>query len=322
MIPLASRDRRIRTIALAAVWLTVLSGCASRGGSLGRFVTPGEPTISFDTTVVTPEPATLTEYARQLRTLQASARTNVTLGTTIESQNPRVASAVLRVSMAPTAENHRLLADAYIEAGIRDYAYKHLKRASQLEPCDGLAFEGLARLWRDWGAPELALSEAHRAVYCRPHSAGAHNTLGTVLTSLGQLKSARAAFERSVQLDPAAAFALNNLCYVALQEGNGRAAQRACEETLALEPTMLAAQTNLALAYALQDDAPKAEARLLDSPDTAAGLYNVGILRMSLSQYGEAVRAFVLALEARPSLAQAAQRAEQSRARALAEREK
>ena len=43
--------------------------------------------------------------------------------------------------------------------------------------------------------PELALSDAHRAVHCRPGSASAYNTLGTVLVALGQLEQAKAAFE-------------------------------------------------------------------------------------------------------------------------------
>ena len=52
----------------------------------------------------------------------------------------------------------------------------------------------------------MALGDAHRAVSCRPDSAAAHNTLGTVFQMLGQTKNARWAFERAVALDGRAAF--------------------------------------------------------------------------------------------------------------------
>jgi uncharacterized protein HemY len=90
---------------------------------------------------------------------------------------------------------------------------------------------------------------------------------------------------------------------------------------LAIEPTMAAARTNLALAYALQGEIPKAEARLQDHADTATGLYNVGVLRMSMNQYSEAATAFDSAVATQPSLAEAARRAVQARTRAAATKE-
>jgi Flp pilus assembly protein TadD len=325
MMPISpsSRDGRV-LIALAAVAaLTFASGCATRTGSFGgRFVTPGEPTVSFDAAPGKPQEAgSLGDFVRRLRTVQANARTNVTLGATIESHDPALASALLRVSVAPTAANHRLAAEAYRNAGITDYAYKHLRRALQVQPCDSAALEGLAQLWRGWHAPELALADAHRAVYCAPASASAHNTLGTVLLSLGQVTSARRAFEFALRLDPTAAFAQNNLCYAALQEGDGASAEAACERALTLDPTLVAAQTNLALAYAIQGRVAQAEGRLQARADAAIGLYNVGVLRLSLRQFGEAAEAFDLAAAARPSLADAARRAAQARSRAAGQKE-
>ena len=95
----------------------------------------------------------------------------------------------------------------------------------------------------------MALGDAYRAIHCRPGSASAYNTLGTVLATLGQRNNARKAFEYALRLDGTAVYALNNLCYLAVDEGNGVSAQHACERALALEPTMRPAQTNLALAY-------------------------------------------------------------------------
>ena len=162
-------------------------------------------------------------------------RTTLTLGATLESQDTRIASAILRLGMDPSARSHHLLADAYRQAGVTDYAYKHWRLALRLDECDSRAWEGLARLWRDWGSPELALSDAHRAVYCKPDSASAHNTLGTILEALGQRQQARQSFEFALRLDAQAGFALNNLCYLALQDGDGPGAQAPCTRALAID---------------------------------------------------------------------------------------
>jgi len=290
-----------------------------------RFVKPGEPSTSFDAPAeapkIAPKPEGLSHYARRLRTIQANARPTISLGNTLESHDPVLASALLKLRMIPTAANHREVARAYTKAGITDFAYRHYRQALQIEPCDSSAFEGLARLWRQWGAPELGLGDAHRAVHCRPGSASAYNTLGTLLVTLGQLEHAKAAFEFAGRLDRSAAFALNNLCYVAVQQGDGPAAQQACDRALDLEPTMVAARANLALAYALQGKVSIAEGRLLADADAATGLYNVGVLRMSMNQYSAAAAAFDLAADTRPSLADAARRAVQARVKAATVKE-
>jgi Flp pilus assembly protein TadD len=278
--------------------------------------------MTFDAQPVKPKADGLGEYTRRLRTLQANARTNLTLGATLESRNAGIASAILRLRMDPSARSHHLLADAYLKAGVTDYAYKHWRMALQLDECDSRAWEGLARLWRDWGSPALALSDAHRAIYCKAHSSSAYNTLGTILEALGQRQQARRAFEFALQLDAHAGFALNNLCYLALQDGDGPGAQDTCTRALVIDSTMAAARTNLALAYALQGNLSNAEARLLDHADPATGLYNVGVLRMSMSQYGEAATAFDQAANARPSLAEAARRAVQARTKMAASKER
>jgi len=114
---------------------------------------------------------------------------------------------------------------------------------------------------------------------------------------------------------------LNNLCFLSLQEQNGRAAQLMCERALVQDPTMTAARTNLALAYVMQGDIAGAEARLLENRDSAAGRFNVGMLRMSMGRYAEAVEAFDAVVAERPSSREARQRAAQARARTVAQRE-
>lgn len=317
MVPAAAA--RVSAVLLLAA---VVSGCAARHGSLvDRFVKPGEPTLSFGDPPILPSRDDLQDYSRKLRELQAKAAPRSSLLPTMETRDPALAAALLRLALVETAENHRLVAGAYRSAGISDYAHRHYQRALKLEPCDGAAYEGLARVWRDWGLPGLALGDAHRALHCAPRSASAHNTLGTVLQALGYHRDARMAFDRALRLDSAAVFALNNLCYLSLQERDGARAQQDCERALAIEPAMAAARNNLALAYAIQGDIAQAERRFLDSPDPAEGQYNVGILRMSLRQYPEAAQAFDLAAATRPSLWEAARRAAQARAAAATYRE-
>jgi Flp pilus assembly protein TadD len=297
------------------------SGCASRTGSFAhRFVKPGEPSAGADAVPVAPAPD-LREYSRKLRELQAKATPKApSLLPTIESHDPELAAALLRLTLINTAENHRLVAAAYRRAGVNDHAFRHYQRALRLEPCDSAAFEGLAQIWRDWGAADLGLGDAHRAIYCKPHSASAYNTLGTLLDSLGQRKHARDAFEFALRLQPDAAFAWNNLCYLSVKDGDGPAAQRACERALALQPDMTAGRTNLALAYAIQGNLAGAEAQLLDGPDPAEAQYNVGMLRMSVGDYAAAARAFERAAAGRSSIHDARKRALQARQLAAAKK--
>jgi Flp pilus assembly protein TadD len=251
--------------------------------------------------------------------LQAKATSKASMLPTIEARDPALADALLRLKLLETAEHHRLAAAAYRAAGVADHAHKHYRRALELAPCDSLAHEGLAQIWRDWRMPDIGLGEAYRAVGCRPQSATAHNTLGTVLQALGQTASARRAFERALELDPQAAFALNNLCYVALRAGDGREAQQACERALALDPALVTARLNLALAYVMQGDVARAEQQLRGHPDAVAGQFNVGLLRMSMGRYAEAAESFDAVVVQRPQSREARRRASQARARMVAE---
>jgi Flp pilus assembly protein TadD len=301
------------------------SACAAKhDGFVQRFVKPGEPPVSLGPEVAGPSQQSLQDYSRKLRALQTKATSKSTLLPTIEGSNPTLANALLRLTFVESAENHRLVAAAYRKAGVADYAYRHYQLATRLEPCDSSAHEGLAQIWRDWGMPDVALGDAYRALHCRPDSAAAHNTLGTVFQALGQTKNARRAFERALELDAGATFALNNLCYLSLQEGKGREAQQTCQRALAQEPQepmLTAARANLALAFAIQGDVPRAERQLLENPDSVAGHYNVGMLRMSLGQYSGAAQAFDAATAERPSAWEARRRAAQARARTVAKKE-
>jgi tetratricopeptide (TPR) repeat protein len=307
------------------VWCTLAlagSACAARhDGFSQKFVKPGNPKVSYEADVATASRPNLHESMRKVRALQSKTRKSQSLQPTIEQSDPALSNAMLRLAFADTAENHRLAAVAYRQAGVADYAYKHYQRALKLEPCDSLAFEGLAQIWRDWGAADLGLTDAYRAVHCRPESASAHNTLGTLFVALRQMGHAREAFERAAGLDDHAAFAFNNLCYVWLQQSAGRAAKQACERAIAIDPAMTSARDNLALAYVMEGNVQEAERRLLENPDAVMGHFSVGMLRMSLGRYAAAAEEFDVVLSARPSSREAQRRAVEAHARMIARRE-
>jgi len=139
---------------------------------------------------------------------------------TIEQQDPQLGAALKELAVLPTPERLRQVAERYRTLGILDAAFEHYRRATVLDARDGAAYEGLARVWRDWGFPDIALSAAHRAVFIAPDSASVHNTLGTVLQALGQFENAAAEYEQASRLDPRAAYAVSNLCYLSFLDGD------------------------------------------------------------------------------------------------------
>jgi tetratricopeptide (TPR) repeat protein len=254
---------------------------------------------------------------RDVRDLQAKAGPKSSFLPTIETRNSSLAKALLLVAMQDTAANHRAVSAAYRDAGVLDFAFRHLQRAVALNRCDAAAYDGMARLWRAWGRPDVAIGDAYRAINCNPASAEIYNTLGTIMQLLGQNDNARRAYERAVALDSRATFALNNLCYLEASEGHGAVAERYCNLALAESPAFEPARNNLTLAYIAGDDVTTAERQLLSGERTADRWYNVGMLRLATGRYREAAEAFDQASVANPSLRIATRRAVQARRAAL-----
>ena len=149
-------SRRLITVRLVIPALVVAvasSGCAARESRLtSRFVKPGKPTVSFDEPVQGP-PKQLHEYMQEVRKRQAKAAPKSSLLPTLETRDSGLAKALLLVAMQDTAANHRAVSAAYRDAGVLDYAFRHLQRAVALNRCDAAAYDGMARLWRAWGRP-------------------------------------------------------------------------------------------------------------------------------------------------------------------------
>jgi tetratricopeptide (TPR) repeat protein len=286
----------------------VMAGCAARGARPGIQSAPS----SLQTQKAEPTGG-LEEFMSKVRERSWMARPVASTHTTIEASDAVLAAAVQAVKMRPTAATHRAAAAQYLRQGITDVAHEHFTAAVKLDSRDAASWDGLARIWRDWGFPNLALPDATRAVYYAPDSPVVHNTLGTILQVLGRRTEARAQYEKALAVDATAAYALTNLCYGWALEGRADKAANACRQALRLRPDMEAARNNLAVAYEVSGDSNAALDVLTESGNAARTQYNAGILHLAARRYPEALKAFDKALALRPPFAAAELMARQTR---------
>jgi len=265
-----------------------------------------------------PERQSLDSYIAKVREASAAARPSASVTTTIESSDPQLSAALTALAVSNTADAHRRVATEYRRVGVLDLAYKHLTDAIRLDSHDAAAYDGLARIWRDWGVPRLGLGDAYRAVALAPGSASAANTLGTLLEGVGETKSARQWYERALALNPKASYALVNICYSSIMLQRHDAID-SCRRAVAQTPKSSLARNNLALAYVASGDFAHARAQFQYAGESSIAEYNIGIAYLSTHKYREALDAFQTVLKLDPSSLAAAQRASQARASALAE---
>jgi Flp pilus assembly protein TadD len=241
---------RSRTIGMVLAMTGVWAGCAAR--QRPHDVIVGAPAVPRS--AATPVPESFEHYVARVRALaqQAAPARQRPPVASLESTDPVLRAALARLALEPTPEQHRAVAAAYLRAGISDHAFDHFTAAVRLDRTDAAAYDGLARIWRDWGFAHLGLNDASHAVFYAPRSAAAQNTLGTLLQALGQRQEARRAYKAALDLDPRAAYALNNLCTLGLEQGQLSDATATCRQALSLDPTLLAARRNLATLLALE----------------------------------------------------------------------
>ena len=220
-------------LAVVLAWTSV--GCAhSRGSTQSRFVRGSVPDYEAAWRELNrPPEESLSAFIERVRRLSAAARVPRSPLPSIESSDPALREALLRLTVAPTAENHWRVGEAYRRVGVTDMAYDHFREAVHEDSAYAPAWDGLARVWRDWGYPQHAVANAHRAVYFAPAHPGYRNTLGTVLHALGRRSEAKAQYERALADAPDAPWALNNLCLVAVEEGRRQDAVALCRRAVA-----------------------------------------------------------------------------------------
>jgi Flp pilus assembly protein TadD len=247
------------------------------------------------------------------------AQTSSTLGgSSMESHDPVLADALVRVLVRRTPEHLAAAAYRYYQLGIRDTAMDHYAASLKMDRRYAPALDGAARIWRDWGQLGRALSDAYRATYFAPNSPAAWNTLGTVLQLLGQADDAAAAYRRAAAIDPSAAYARSNLCYLALLQGQAAEARAECTAAIDADGRFVQAGNNLALVHAASGDAARAFDAFAAAGGEAAAHYNIGIVLLAERQYDAAVLAFEAAYHAEPEFEKAHERARYARRQARA----
>ena len=232
------------------------------------------------------------------------------LSQTIESTDSQLAGALLEAAVLPSAAAYRHVAREYRRVGVLDQAHEYFGRAVKLEPTDAVSYEGLARIWRDWGTPALGLADAYRAVHYAPESPSAANTLGTLLQALGYVAESKEWYGRALALDPHAWYALNNLCYAAIM--TRELAIDMCKAAVNAAPDAAAPRNNLALAHAAAGDLDGAQRWFRRAGDTAEAHYNYGVTLMGRGEYDKAAEEFLKALQMNPSHPQAPVRVRQA----------
>ena len=284
------------------------AGCAasSKGTTVtDRLIKQGTPSISYGDPVETENSLKAAIARIRALSLNTSPRAKNVSGASIETNYPELAAALRALKAQPGAATHFDVANLYLELGVRDEAFEHFQTVLTFDRSSGAAYEGLARIWRDWERPDIALADAYRAVHYDPQSAAARNTLGTIFQALGRPDDARTAYVDAVWLNPGAAYALNNLCFLSLQRGSGREAKEECELALLVDPTLRVARFNLAKVYDGLGQTVRAEEQRRVANDRVMDAFHEGLLRRNRREYGLAAAAFERACLARPAFTEA-----------------
>ena len=141
----------------------------------------------------------------------------------IEGRDLSLKEALTTLRGEPTSAAHIRVALEYQRLGVADAAFDQFSAALRIDPESAAAWDGRARLWRDWGLLKFALSDATRARYFAPRRPEVLNTLGTILERAGNCDGARSLYTLAVTLDPGASYAAINLhrlsCAPAEKEG-------------------------------------------------------------------------------------------------------
>jgi Flp pilus assembly protein TadD len=233
-------------------------------------------------------------------------------GRTLESWDRPLADALARLAVNPSAEQHTLVATEYHRAGVLDMAFRYFTLATRLDPTDPAPFDGLARVWRDWGVARNGVREASTAVRLAPESAAAANTMGTLFQALGRTNIARQWYAHALTLDADARYALNNFCYasIMLRDANAVAA---CKKANAAAPASEVARNNLGIAYAAAGEFELARGAMASAGREGSAHYNMGVLYLARERYREAAVEFAAARRADPLLTRALAREQQAR---------
>lgn len=187
------------------------SACATHPAGTNRFVKGRDPGfVDVGGPVATAADTEAVARAVREATAKRAAEPKSSLPV-VEGRDPALKEALAALTKAPSAAAHLRVGQAYYRLGIRDLAYDHYSDALVYDRRSAAAFDGRARVWRDWGFVALALGDAHRARHYQPASATVRNTLGTVLELRGLCREALAEYREALRIEPGATWAQQNV---------------------------------------------------------------------------------------------------------------
>jgi tetratricopeptide (TPR) repeat protein len=134
---------------------------------------------------------------------------------TIETRDPALRAALRNLLAEPSAENHVRVGNAYRQVGVLDRSMDHYDAALKLDNRLAAAYDGRARVWRDWGLLSPALGDAMRATYYGGGVPAIQNTLATVLMELGRCGAAARVLEHVAEQHPNVSYVTENLAILA-----------------------------------------------------------------------------------------------------------
>jgi tetratricopeptide (TPR) repeat protein len=219
----------------------------------------------------------------------------------LEKENPEI-SVLLAQS-----KNKQASADVYFRLGkiyhdfrIYDEAQRYYQKAIQLEPKNAAYHEYFARLWRDWGAPDLGINSAQQALQLKPDAPEGWNTLGTLYDRMGKRKQAVESYQKALAADPNLDYVYSNLCFTYLQDGDLDRATYYGQQAVRRNPSLIVAHNNLGLAYGMQGNFDQAFDEFKQAGDEAAARNNLGLLLLKKNHISESMEQFKLAARMKP----------------------
>jgi protein O-mannosyl-transferase len=282
---------------LAAIVVLAVVGGYDLLGRLSTRPTPGERTLSR---AYSPVPmvmfgmAVLVAIPLGLATIRRNQdyRTRLAIWTATVNQRPANAAA------------HGDLAQALIEAGRPQAAFRHFFEAIRLKPYDPRIHNNLGLAWASQGRLEDAIAEYREALRLQRDFPEAHNNLGTALAGRHQLDEAEQQYREAIGLKPTNAQAHANLATILTQRGRFGEAVEHLATAVQLNPRDGRLLNNLGRALAASnrwDEAIEQYRRALRiAPGLAWAHEGLGEALERRGQTAEAIREYRQAVQLEP----------------------
>jgi tetratricopeptide (TPR) repeat protein len=147
--------------------------------------------------------------------------------------------------LSPDTRMHIMVAGEALEAGRVDEAERHLANATASDPQHPEVLRMQAGIHSMRGRPQQALNAMRQALSQRPQDAIYHNTMGTLLGSVGDFDAAIASLQRCCELQPDLAIAWYNLGVMLTRCVRNDEAVVALQRAVTLAPDHVAARALL-----------------------------------------------------------------------------